>query len=362
MKAIFDAFGVKVNEITAEALFDRYRQLGFLYPNKLKALAPYMDLVLDNWRKAMSGDPELFRVLTYDQNDTWGSITSWLTTTGGVHSQHLVSSGKPQASCAVMLAEQWMGIQNSIFKSGQNWFQPTNRYATRVFATAAHTMGSHASNVETYSYVAVPLRGIPSATGPVALVSGINRSQAIVRLAHQTRGQVYAQAEEFDHQDIGLDALDQRYRKIGLRRYRRVWLASLPRFSDPVGAVVAYRGPLGFNFSFLENRCDVLIQDGLTPEEEQRILFHLLKVAASVYQDFPPAYIPVVIDAARAPYLLQHGASLIRLYAQSVWLRPGFRPWYDHVESLYRRVKKNSGQTQGVGRKSPHPPQEVEYV
>jgi hypothetical protein len=49
------------------------------------------------------------------------------------------------------------------------------------------------------------------------------------------------------------------YRALGLRRYRRIWLAMMDGHDAPVGAAIAYRGPLGFNLSFLENRCDVLL-------------------------------------------------------------------------------------------------------
>lgn len=351
MNDIVLAFGVRINAITAKSLFDRYQQLGFLYPNKLQALAPYMDLVLGNWQKAITGDPDLFRVLTYEHENAWASITSWQTTIGGVHSQHLVSTGKSHASCAVMLAEQSIGLQNTCLRSGQNWFQPSNRYASRVFATAAKTIGEQSATVEPYAYIAVPFRTRGPMSSGIGILSGMNRHRDIFRLAQRTRGTVYAQAEEFDQPDVGLEALDQRYRKIGLYRYRRVWLATLPRFQEPVGAIVAYRGPLGFNFSFLENRCDLLIQDGLTLEEEHNVLFQLLQAAAPVYQDFSPGFIPVVVDQARAPFLIDGGGTLIRNYAQSIWLRPGFQKWYDHVEALYRRVKA-SNHTQGVRRKS----------
>lgn len=168
---------------------------------------------------------------------------------------------------------------------------------------------------------------------------------------------MYAAAEGFAH-DLHLDVLDHQYQRLGLRRYRRVWLARVKGFSTPVGAVVAYRGPLGFNFSFLENRCDLLIRPGLAPDDEQAVMLHLLHAASSVYDDFQPGYIPVVVDDARASSLMEHGARQIRTYAQSIWLRSGFRAWYDHVESLYARVlasKKMQRLGLAVPRLNPEP-------
>ncbi len=168
--------------------------------------------------------------------------------------------------------------------------------------------------------------------------SVVQPDPAVMDLVTQVRGPVYAAAEGFAH-DLHLDVLDHQYQRLGLRRYRRVWLASLKGCSTPVGAVVAYRGPLGFNFSFLENRCDLLMRPGLAPVDEEAVLLHLLQAASSVYDDFQPGYIPVVVDATYAPTLMAHGARQIRTYAQSIWLRAGFHAWYDHVEALYARVR-----------------------
>jgi hypothetical protein len=56
-----------------------------------------------------------------------------------------------------------------------------------------------------------------------------------------------------------LNAVDELYRGVGLRRTRHVWLAYRANKEEPVGAAIAYRGPLGVNFSYLENRCDLLL-------------------------------------------------------------------------------------------------------
>jgi len=73
-------------------------------------------------------------------------------------------------------------------------------------------------------------------------------------IASAARGSIYVVAEEELEQDVELNAVDELYRGVGLRRTRQV-LAGLSRNKEePIGAAIAYRGPLGLNFSYLENR------------------------------------------------------------------------------------------------------------
>ena len=113
-----------------------------------------------------------------------------------------------------------------------------------------------------------------------------------------------------------------------------------------MGAALAYRGPLGFNFSFLENRCDLLLSPTLTDDQIPVVALPLLAAAASAYGDFEPGAIPVIADDRVAPVLQSAGAQFIRRYCQSVWLRDGFIGWYRHVENFYDRIiraKKRHG-------------------
>lgn len=104
----YEQFGCEVNTIDIDELFDRYGETGFLYPEKLKRLEPFLPEIMDNWRRAMQAGDALHRVVTYDDpsDGAWASISSWRSTHGGWSTQHLVSAGNPLGSRAVMLAEQ----------------------------------------------------------------------------------------------------------------------------------------------------------------------------------------------------------------------------------------------------------------
>ena len=86
---------------------------------------------------------------------------------------------------------------------------------------------------------------------------------------------------------------------------------------------MAYRGPLGLNFSFLENRCDLLLSPGLPPAAAVAVTSALISDAAAAYADFELDDIPVVADSASAPALVACGGQMLRNYCQGIWLKGG---------------------------------------
>ena len=52
-------YGVRLNALSVDQLFDLYQRTGFLYPAKAARLLPYMDLVRDNWRRLLEGPDSL---------------------------------------------------------------------------------------------------------------------------------------------------------------------------------------------------------------------------------------------------------------------------------------------------------------
>jgi len=148
---------------------------------------------------------------------------------------------------------------------------------------------------------------------------------------------VYVAAEEFAD-DVPLKALELLYRRVGLRRNRHVWLAYRKGKNELIGAAIAYRGPLGLNFSFLENRCDLLLSPALPEPEIQSVAASLLAAVVPVYDNFELEDIPVVVAEAAVPALLNLQAQFIRHYCQCIWLKGGYPRAYRHVDSFYSKV------------------------
>ncbi|WP_405853347.1 hypothetical protein OG361_12230 [Streptomyces sp. NBC_00090] len=341
-------FGCRVNALPPAELFERYERSRFLYPAKRARLAPYWSLVLENWQRARRAGELLHWVASYDEPDGgWASLTSWRSTHAGWQTQHLVSSGTLLGGRAVMLAAQAVRSGERRDVAQQNWFSPSNRFAALAFGGLADSIGPERSLVVPGAYVMVPrplagLLGQGSDRGrPVVELDG-GACPELAELARACRGEVYVRAEGLDRDDLGLDDVDRLYRLVDLRRYRRIWVQH-----DATGrlraAALAYRGPLGFNFSFLENRCDVLVSPELDEPEAQRALDALIAAASAAYEDFAPGAVPV---AGETPMdrLIRAGAEPVRPYTRAIWLAESYPDVYQHIDSLYERRLRGRGQ------------------
>lgn len=337
LSELHEAYGVEVNNIAVDELFDLYERTGFLYPEKAARLLPYLDQVKENWRRMFEAGESLLYVLTAgSQKEGRAALAVFRTTYQGWTFQHLVSEDNPFASRAVMLAAEAASILKGSDESAQNWFRPENRFPARVFGSMIQAIGGSLSSAQNHAYFALPRAvSLPSAAGVRIVQYEPAYNRDLCWLAEATRGHVYVAAEELAT-DAPLKSLDLLYHRVGLRRTRHAWLAY--RQNRPVGAAIAYRGPLGLNFSFLENRCDLLLSAELPEAEVQTVVAGLLGAALTAYDAFELDFIPLVSAESAMPLLSAMGAQFVRHYCQCIWLKGAYPRSYRHVDSFYSKV------------------------
>src|ERR1700756_2206511 len=293
LSEVYDAYGVQVNALSVSEIFALYERTGFLYPDKAARLFPHMSQVRENWRRMLSAGDALLYVLTAgDKKKGLASLAVWRTTENGWMSQPLVSENNPYASRAVMLAAAAARIRKGQDLSAQNWFRPENRFPARVFGSMVQTIGERLSSVQRHAYFALP-RTLSLPTEKRIRIVRYNHShqEALLEIAAAARGSIYMRAEELA-QDAEFAAVDELYRRVGLRRTRQIWLAYRVNKEEPIGAAIAYRGPLGVNFSYLENRCDLLLHPTLPETEVSDAASGLLTACSRAYDDFELEEIP----------------------------------------------------------------------
>lgn len=331
--------GVEINALTVAELFALYTRTGFLYPAKAARLAPHLDAVQEHWSRLLeAGDSLLYVLSAGDDLQGRASVAVWRTSRHGWVWQHLVGEGTPLRSRAVMLGGLRRSMRLGTGWAQQNWFRPDNRFPARVFGTMVGSLGDSLSSVSTHIYFAVPrARAAQGVPGVRVVPCDASRTRALCDLAARSRGAVYVTAEELEH-DVDLQGVDRLYQAVGLRRTRQVWLAYRAGEDAPVGAALAYRGPLGVNFSFLESRCDVLLAPGLSPQHATDVTAALMARAADAYDGFALEEIPVVAEPASVTALAACGGQMLRTYCQGIWLKRGQPALYRHVDRFYTRL------------------------
>jgi hypothetical protein len=339
LSELHETYGVQVNAIAVSELFALYERTGFLYPDKAARLTPHIEQVRDNWRRMLRGGESLLYVLTAgDEERGRASLAVWRTTENGWMSQHLVSESNPYASRAVMLDGSAASILKGVAESHQNWFRPENRFPTRVFGSMVETIGKSHSSVQRHAYFSLSRKmRLPSAGGIRTVTYNSSHNAALRAIASAARGNIYVTAEELTG-DVEFEAVDELYRRVGLRRTRHVWLAYRGNREEPVGAAIVYRGPLGLNFSYLENRCDLLLHPALPESEALGVVASLLRASSVAYRDFELDEIPVIADQIAVPALVKLGVEFVRYYCQGIWLKEGNPGFYRHVDRFYSRL------------------------
>jgi hypothetical protein len=336
---VYDAYGVEVNALSVDEIFALYEHTGFLYPDKAARLFPHLPQVRENWRRMLNAGESLLYVLTAgDKKRGRASLAVWRSTRNGWMSQHLVSENNPYASRAVMLAAAAARIRKGCDLSAQNWFRPENRFPARVFGSMVQTIGERLSSVQRHAYFALPRTLSLPSEGRIRVVRyNSSQQEALLEIAAAARGSIYLIAEELE-QDAEFAKVDELYRRVGLRRTRQVWLAYRANKEEPIGAAIAYRGPLGVNFSYLENRCDLLLHPTLPESEVSETASALLTASSEAYSDFELEEIPVIAEEMATHVLFKLGVQFLRHYCQGIWLKAGHPRFYRHVDGFYSKL------------------------
>lgn len=341
-------FNATFNEYSVDRLFEKYEEIGFIYPEKREILAPYFKEISNNWHKLRTCKEELLWILAIDPegSDDFASVSVIKQSNFGLLAQHLVSNGNPFLSLKVMLYAQYRAEHicgDDEVKSSQNWFRPNNRYAYRIFASMYKKLGDDKAAIRHFDYLHMDLDQITQVVTPnyeTTLVNSVDKE--LTDFVKAQYGNVFVRAEELDREDIELKTQDVQFQQYGMRRYRKVYKVTDAYSGIVMGCIVANRAPLGLNFSFLENRCYYILRKGISSDDKLPLLNYMNNIAATVYKDFELKKIPIVTDAHTSAQLQMLNADFLRIYIQSIWMREGFSMWYDHIQSFLDRIDKRN--------------------
>jgi len=312
-------------------LFEQYRRSGFLYPAKLDRLAPVLPLIEANWKAACGANHDLMRVMVFGNpaRGPFGSIASWQSSAGSWVDQHLVAKGGVAAEIGCSMG--WLHAEEG-HKAAQFWYRPTNPFPERVLGETTRGVDAQNMALADFAYAAFDRTSIDGDRGAkfrAAMMSTTDAAGVASLLASWTDpAAVEADAIRVDPQ---LEAMDVLYRSAGLRRYRRIVSGFGRSTSEPLAFMIVYRGPLGLNFSFLENRTELYFSPSIGPDA-QALARLLLAHASSYYDDFELPWIPVVVPERQREYAERVGLRVLRTYRRSVLVGAGIAGWAHAAE------------------------------
>lgn len=340
--------GATSRDVGVDELVQLYRGVGFLYPEKLERLKPHWDRIMASWQASLTAPDcdRMHRIVAVrdDAGRLSAAISVWLNTARGLHSQHLVSRGRALDSRRVLLACQSGAISTGL-ASGQNWFRTENRFPARVFGSIGESLRDDQCAMSDHQLVAVPKALAHDWARRSKSAWCAPSAEHVAEVAAQRHGRPWTESEEIVGDDPELQAFDLFCQRSGIRRTRR-FFAVAGMESD--GIAIAYRGSLGLSFSFLENRCELVIGRDVSIEAAAVVAEALTGAAAAEYEDSPLPWLLVSTDERTASHLVNRGATKLQRYRRSCWLSSGFRGWYEHVDRFYGRVSQSLKRRNGA--------------
>jgi hypothetical protein len=340
--------------MTTNDLYAHYDQVEFISADKKKRIGSNKSLILNNWQAVLSSKFDTLLWVPVCQSEKTmckASISIWRTTNNCWFAQHMASEGDPTALVSVLLNSLTKGIMTFPQSNAcQHWYSPDNKAARKIHEKMVDSVGSDYSSNIPYEYIEIDPNDVQKETSILSVRPCQKETiNDVISIAMATRGKIYVIAEELNAFDIELDVLDQKYQKIGLRRKRYIWIA-YDKWKKPLGAAICYRGALGLNLSFLENRCDLLIPEANHTQMDDICNALMVKIKQTYFDPdfdnkincdlkFPIDYIPVITDKKIAQYLkVNSGAKHIRFYNQCIWLFEGYYYYYKYIEKYFQDI------------------------
>jgi hypothetical protein len=330
------------NQISVDALFEMYTAQNFIYPQKQERLKPVLNIVRDNWRKAMKLNFPLFWVSTISENSSNITATSsaWQYLNKGMIGQHLTSN-HPVGSRIILLGMIKKLIQNhhkEFLESFQIFYRPENKYPSRVFESVSQKAGESLSRIIPYNYFEVPF--IKQQRQGAMDIIEINNyyHPGFLNFIKKQRGEFFINAQELNSKDIKLEGLNSRFEPYGLNRGRRIFAAVSSRDHHIYGVIIINQSSLGLNFSFFENSCELICCRDAGEKDLLVAAGGLLHKAAELAGYPALNYIPVLVDPVHAPIITQLRGKLTKNYNLFIILKEGYETWYDHVAQLTNNV------------------------
>jgi ubiquinone/menaquinone biosynthesis C-methylase UbiE len=351
-------FEFHTNSVDIDTLFNHYeledRKHPFLYKQKKERIGDYFPLIKKNWTLAWNAGHKILWTLIYcnEKQREMTTVTFWRYTKNCWAAQHLTSTGYPMCVLSMMLKAQIEGITRG-YNSLHNFFSSTNPYAEEKFGSVVRSLDQNYATVYSMNYYKVTQQPAPpenaETNSKFNLEQITNQSSSTwISFVEKIQGPIYVACEELKEPDVELIELDKIYNQYGLSRRRYIWITR-NKTGQIKGLIIVNRAPFGFNFSLLENRCDLFIDRNLELSDKEAICCLLLSKAWEAFfkSDFilayPINYIQVMVNNdMKEVFERAVSCEFIKKYERSIWLNEEFSQWYNRIESFLPESEKKS--------------------
>ena len=278
---------------TFEEVFAFYTAAGFLYPAKFAELGARLPAIEATWSRLLTSGDEVFKIfnrrrLIDGEATIKNSVCAVEHAPGTWQCQHLVSADRHEylgTLSAFLAMAEWLERHPTAAYT-RLAFRPGNRGVAALFADWQRAMPRGDASLRTFDYIATPVEATeawqrPDGSAVRVVRAGRGDAEALRRLYASRISSVEVDSLRLD--DPWMPGLQAKFARVGLERRRSVLMAVAG--DTVVGAAICNVGPLGTNFSFLENAVEGVEIARDAPEPLRLAAFReLLAAAARFYR------------------------------------------------------------------------------
>lgn len=317
-------------KISSTEFISLLTDMHFIYKDKEALILPYIGVIQHTWDillRSPSGIAKhtfLFsgKIIKALCSSWRSSINCWCVQNGVAHNI--------RDYVRVIVSQSYKLLEEPSASYIQTWFRPDNTIVCKMCG-----LDSPLRNIDgVYSDVNSCLQWAPRTDigeiGDLALLAwGVVNKTAFKNFIIDNRSSLFYEEEDFED-DPFFENVNKLFHKAGLTHRREIDVISS---SSGIQAVIlSYFSSPGINFSFLENRTEVIVGSNVTITSELIAMIGET-VRKSNKGRMVPA--PIITERRTGNILISNGAILQREYERYIWTKDTYKKLYEYITNKY---------------------------
>ena len=311
-------------------MYQKLKQLGFVYEKKEQILLPLYKRVEENWCRLFEKDGDLIHTTSLSRSQKeLATCSSWKSSMSNWCIQHGISNQIRLFLFAITRECNWLIGQSSI-KYIQCWFQTQNAIMNKVCDLVKTEQNTGNYDIEVMDYLSWAPIGMDVNKQWHTCPYTSNKHTVLKNFIIQHKGPLFYDSEEIES-DPFLCTINHQYQEIGLERSRKIVLIHK---EDQLKAVVLlYKGPLGINFSFLENRIEIIVDTNC--QDDYNLVYSIGNLVHEMNSNSITGFTPIVTGHRFSEMLERNGAKILRQYTRHIWTKDAMIVWLNMFIEKY---------------------------
>jgi hypothetical protein len=302
----------------------------FIYKDKEKLIQPYIPLLLPTWDILLQNPRGVACHTIFSSGTSISAIcSSWRSSTNGWCVQNGVAYNIRDYVRAIV-SQSYKLIEDPSVSYIQTWFRPGNTIVCKMCG-----LDSPLCNIDgVYSDVNSCLLWTPKTRygeiGDLTLLAGgVVDKTAFKSFIIDNRSSLFYEEEDLAD-DPSFENVNKLFYKAGLTNRRKIDVISS---SSGIQAVIlSYFSSPGINFSFLENRTEVIVGRNVA------ITSGLIALIGETVRKRKKERIvpsPIITERRTGNALISNGAILQREYERYIWTKDTYKKLYEYITNKY---------------------------